>query len=920
VPIAPGSRVGQYEVLSAIGAGGMGEVYRARDVKLNRDVALKILPEAFALDDERLARFTREAQVLASLNHPNIAAIYGLEDSNGVRALVLELVDGPTLADRIAEGAIPLDEALPIARQMAVALEAAHEQGIVHRDLKPANIKLRPDGTVKVLDFGLAKALAPAVVQGGAATVSPTITTPAMTGVGVILGTAAYMSPEQAKGREADKRSDIWSFGSVLYEMLTGTRAFGGDDVSDTLASVLKSEPEWNLLPATTPPAVRRLLRRSLDKDRTRRLHDIADARLEIDEALANPVGDLAMPVRDASPTRKQRLGRALPWAVAIALGGALVAAVWAPWRTRTPAAPLHLETTLGADVSLSGLETGSAIALSPDGRTLAFAAQASGAAPQIYVRRLDQLQATALAGTDGSFGPFFSPDGQWIAFFANGKLKKVAVGGGAVVTLCDAPSGRGGSWADDGTIVFRPFNTNADGGTLMRVSSAGGTPEPVTALAPGEVSQRFPQVLPGGKGVLYYSLPSPGDFANATVAVQPLPMGARKVVVPRGYFGRYLPSGHVVFIREGTLFGAPFDVDRLQLTGPPAPALENIALSLSTGVAQFAFASNGTFAYVPGGVIGGAPDPIEWMDRSGKITVLRAQPSNWSNPAFSPDGRRLAIDINDGRQTDVWVYEWDRDTLSRLTFDPANDWAPLWTPDGQRVVFASDRADKTGRVSNLYWQRADGAGEVQRLTESTNSQAPSSWHPTSRFLAFMDAPRSQNPSIMILPIEGDETAGWKPGKPTVFLDTPANELQASFSPDGKWLAYISNESGQNEVYARPFPGPGGKWQISTDGGSNPLWSRTRPELFYVRDQRIMHATYAVDRDSFHADRPRQLSETSLSSLRLGNTLRMLDLHPDGQRFAVAPRSEASAVKQDKVVFIFNFFAELRRIAPTTRK
>jgi Tol biopolymer transport system component len=915
VTLEPGARLGAYEVVSAIGAGGMGEVYRARDTRLNRDVALKILPEAFALDADRLARFTREAHVLATLNHPNIAAIYGLEESNGVRALVLELVDGPTLADRIALGAIPLDEALPIARQIAVALEAAHEQGIVHRDLKPANIKLRPDGTVKVLDFGLAKALAPAAAQGPAATVSPTITTPAMTGVGVILGTAAYMSPEQAKGREADKRSDIWAFGCVLYEMLTGTRAFGGDDVSDTLANVLKTEPDWNALPVTMPSPIRRLLRRSLDKDRAHRLHDIADARLDIDEAIANPVGELPVAVRGVATQQAGRFMRMLPWAVAATLAGALAIALWSPWRTSAPAPPMRIEATLGADVSLASLDTGPSIALSPDGRTLAFVAQASSAAPsQLYVRRLDQLQATALAGTEGAFGPFFSPDGGWIAFFANGKLKKVAANGGAVVTLCDAPNGRGGSWADDDTITFRPLNTSADGGRLMRISSAGGTPEPVTTLGPGEEAQRFPQVLPGGKGVLYYSMPGPGDVANAAIAVQPLPTGTRRILVPRGYFGRYLPSGHMVFIRDGTLFAVPFDVDRLELTGQPAPVLENVASSIATGVPQFAFASNGTFAYIPGGTVGGASNPIEWMDRTGKISALRAQPSNWSNPAFSPDGRRLAIDINDGRQTDVWVYEWDRDTLSRLTFDAANDWAPVWTPDGQRIVFASNRADKIGRESNLYWQRADGAGEVHRLTESTNFQAPSSWHPTGRFLAFVES--LQSPSIMILPIEGDEAAGWKAGKPTVFLDTPANEYQARFSPDGKWLAYMSNESGQNEVYVRPFPGPGGKWQISTDGGSNPLWSQTRPELFYVRDQRIMVATYAADRDSFRADRPRQISETSLLPLRAGSTLRMLDLHPDGQRFALATRREASAVKQDKVIFIFNFFDELRRIAP----
>jgi serine/threonine-protein kinase len=936
--LAPGSRLGSYEVIAAIGAGGMGEVYRARDTKLNRDVALKILPDAFALDPDRLARFTREAHVLAALNHPNIAAIYGLEESNGVRALVLELVDGPTLADRIAEGAIPLDQALPIARQITAALEAAHDQGIVHRDLKPANIKLRPDGTVKVLDFGLAKALAPAVAQGAAVTLSPTITTPAMTGVGVILGTAAYMSPEQAKGREADKRSDIWAFGSVLYEMLTGKRAFEGDDVSDTLANVLKTQPDWNQLPSATPLAVRRLLRRCLEKDRTRRLHDIADARLDIDETVANP-SEVPTAVGDAVTQPVGRFTRLLPWVTTAALTVALAFTLWAPWRASLPIQPVRVETTLGADVSLTGLDTGAAIALSPDGRTFAFTGQASVAtASQLYVRRLDQLQANALPGTEGAFGPFFSPDGQWLAFFSNGKLKKVSSGGGAVVTLCDAPNGRGGSWAEDGTITFRPVNTNIDGGMLLRVSSAGGTPQQVTSLGEGEANHRFPQVLPGDKGVLFYSVPAPGDFSNARIAIQPLPTGARKGLVQRGYYGRYLPSGHIAFIRDGTLFAAPFDIDRFELTGSPTPILEGIAASAATGVAQFAFSSNGTLAYVPGQAVGSAPDPIVWLNRNGNTSPLRTQSTSWSNPAFAPDGRRLAFDIDDGKQTDVWVYEWERNTLSRLTFDPGTDWMPVWTPDGQRIVFASNRGDKT--TFNLYWQRADGAGEIRRLLESTHDQIPGSWHPTGRFLAFVDsaARATGRPfSIMILPMEEDQASGWKPGKPTEFVTapSPAGAFQPAFSPDGRWIAYASNESGQNEVYVRPFPGPGGKWQISTDGGRNPVWSRTRHELFYVQEgtsvltsstgspasrsesRVIMAAAYEADADSFRAQRPQQVSSTALAPLRVANTLRYVDLHPDGQRFAIAPARLASTVKQDKVVFIFNFFDELRRIAPS---
>ena len=709
--LASGTRLGSFEVTAVLGVGGMGEVYRARDTRLKRDVALKILPQSFAADPERLARFQREAEVLASLNHPNIAQIYGLEQSEGINALVLELVEGPTLAEQLSHvgrvppsigehgggpAGFPIDEALAIARQIAEALEAAHEQGIVHRDLKPANIKVREDGTVKVLDFGLAKALGPSetghyvhdryvpdrsVRLQPDLTDSPTSTSPAlMTGIGTLLGTAAYMSPEQAKGRPADRRSDVWAFGCVLYELLTGRRTFEGEDVSDTLANVLKAQPDWSALPATVPSSIRRLLRRSLDKDRRRRLSDIGDARLEIDEALSggDPDANGLVPLSSAKGPTWQR---ALPWMLtgALAAGLLIVLSLWAPWRSAQPSAPVRLESTLGVDASLANLQQGASIALSPDGRMLAFVAQTTSTAPsQLYVRRLDQLQATVLAGTEGAFGPFFSPDGQWIAFFASGKLKKVAVSGGAVVTLCDAPNGRGGSWSEDGTITFRSNNTGTDGGKLSRVPSAGGTPEPLTTPGEGELTHRFPQVLPGGHAVLYTADTIPGDAESSTIVAQPMPTGMPKILVRRGYYGRFVSSGHLLFVREGTLFAAPFDVERLELTGEPAPALEGVASSNTTGAAQLAVTANGTLVYMPGQSEGIAGAPIAWMDRRGKTTVLRTQTANWSNPAFSPDGQRLALDINDGKQTDVWVYEWARDTLSRLTFDPVAAGWPL--------------------------------------------------------------------------------------------------------------------------------------------------------------------------------------------------------------------------------------------------
>jgi serine/threonine-protein kinase len=914
--LAAGTRLGPYEILAPLGAGGMGEVYQARDTNLRRDIALKILPDAFAHDPDRLARFQREAQLLAALNHPNIAHIHGLEESNGVRALVMELVEGPTLADRVAQGPIPLAEVLPIAKQIADGLEAAHEQGIIHRDLKPANIKVRDDGTVKVLDFGLAKALDPTASSSAEAMRSPTLSVHA-TQAGILLGTAAYMSPEQARGKVVDRRTDIWAFGVVVFEIVTGQRLFGGETISDTLASVLKTDPNWSALPATVPPDLRRLLRRCLEKDPKRRLQAIGDARIQIEDLLS---GAPEESIAAGFPRPLRPHERALPWAVAGALAFALVLVLWAPWRKSLQVpAPLRLNAELGTDLSLT-IGPGAAAILSPDGAVVAFVAQRSGGgSPQLYVRHLNQLQATPLSGTDDVESPFFSPDGQWIAFFAGGKLKKISVTGGAAVTLCDAPAGRGGAWGDDGTIVFSP--SAAPRVRLVRVSSAGGKAEPLTSIVEGEVNrfggfvlaatQRWPQVLPG-KAVLYTDSGLPGTDAN--VVVQPLPSGSPKVVQRAGYHGRYLLSGHLVYIHDGTLFAAPFDLARLEVTGQPVPAVEGVASNQLTGGAQFAVSDSGTLVYLPGQITGGGI-PIQWMDHDGKTTLLRATLANWLNPLFAPDGRRLGMQIIDG-QSDIWVYEWARDTLTRLTSDPTNDSKPVWTPDGRRIVFASARADKS--TLNLYWQRADGTGDAQRLTESKNSQRAASWHPSGKFLAFEETTPQTNVDLMILPMEGDDASGWTPGKPTVFLNSPAEEREPMFSPDGRWLAYSSNESGRDEVSVRPFPGPGGKWPISTGGGTFPTWSRTKHELFYgTPSGQIMVASYTMGGDSFRAEKPRPWSEGRYET-RGPN--RMFDLHPDGQRFATASTGQTPGAKQDKVVFIFNFFDELRRIAPAVKR
>jgi len=905
-----GRRLGSFAIRSLLGVGGMGDVYRAHDDTLGRDVAIKVLPPLFTADPERRARLEREARLLATLNHPHIGAIYGLHEADGLRALVLELVEGETLAQRIARaadpvgksGTVPLTDALAIARQIADALDAAHEKGVVHRDLKPANIKITPEGVVKVLDFGLAKASSPS----GHADL-------AESRVGVILGTPAYMSPEQARGQSVDKRGDVWAFGCVLYEIVSGHLAFPGATASDTIAKILEREPDWSALPAATPAPIRRLLRRCLTKDPQRRLRDMGDVRTEIDavdEALPGGSEDV---LTSTTPVSARTAWRRSIVAGTVGFGLALALVSWAPWRTVRPTASLRLSAELGVDASLASLNLrfGDAAVLSPDGAVIAFVAQKNGGGrPELYVRRLNELHATRLPDTEDALAPFFSPDGQWLGFFASNKLKKVPVMGGAVVTLSDALSPRGGTWGEDQTIVFSP---NSQPGTrLERVSAAGGTPEPLTPLAAGELLQLWPQMLPGGKAVLYTSSNSPGAYDDANLVVQAWPSGTPKVVYRGGYHARYLTSGHLVFIHAGTLFAAPFDLARLEMSGEPAPVIEGVRSNSITGGAQFTVSGGGTLVYLPGPSIG-AGAPIHLMTREGKTTPLAFTPANWIELLFAPDGQRLAMQIRE-KSSDIWVYDLRHETFTRTTQDPGRAETPVWTVDGRGIVFASARAD--GVTPNLYVQRADGTGVAVRLTNSKNWQRPASWHPSARFLAFEEV-RQANVDIMILPMDGDNVSSWKAGTPKPFLNGPFLEAYPMFSPDGRWLAYSSNETGRAEVYVRPFPGPGGKWQISTGGGAHPTWSRAKHELFYGLDGALFVAPYAVEGDSFRAEKPQLWSEGRYQSR---GPARMFDLHPDGERFALAPAEDTlRGTKQDKVVVVSNFFDELRRLATATK-
>ncbi len=801
-----GKKISHYNVTEKLGAGGMGEVYRATDTKLNRDVALKVLPEVFANDAQRMARFSREAQVLASLNHPNIASIYGLEESGGVRCLVLELVEGPTLAERIAAGPLPTEEALNIARQIAEALEAAHEKGIIHRDLKPANVKVTPEGTVKVLDFGLAKALEddPSSID---ISESPTLSV-AATQAGVILGTAAYMSPEQARGQAVDKRADIWSFGVVLYEMLTGKRTFSGETISDTLAAVLRAEVDWVALPADTPASIRKLLRRCLDKDRKRRLHAIGEARIAIEEYLADPA---AASVLISTPTvAPQPLWqRALPWAVAGVFALAFVVSLWSPWSSPTPPSPLRLEVKVSPDEPLF-TGTGAAAVLSPDGKTLAYVAE-SGGTRRLYLRPLDQLEATLLSGTEGARDPFFSPDGRWVAFFTDNALKKVSVTGGAPLTLCETQINRGGTWGPDDTIVFAS-HTSAG---LSRIPATGGTPEEITTRSEGELSHRWPHFLPNGKAVLF-TQDQGATYDDATIEALVLRTGERKVLHEGGTYPRYLPSGstgHLVYVREATLFAAPFDPDRVEVTGQPAPVLEGVASlgAPANGGAQYAFSPTGTLVYLAGAASSSVYSLVR-ADRSGKATPLSDDQRFYGYPRLSPDGRRVALRVGEAASWDIWVYETERGTMSRLTFQGNSNDSPTWTPDGQRIAFSSDR---DGGAPNIYWKRADGAGAAERLTTSKNRQSPWSFSPDGKRLAFHENSPETVQDLWVLPLEGER-------KPELFLATPSLECAPSFPPAAAGLPTGRTNRGAWKSMSGPIPAPGASLPRQASGKFRP--------------------------------------------------------------------------------------------------
>jgi Tol biopolymer transport system component len=823
VALTPGTRLGVYDITAPIGEGGMGQVFRARDTKLNRDVALKVLPDSFATDPERLARFTREAQTLASLNHPHIAAIYGLEDSGGVSALVMELVEGEDLSQRIARGAIPMDEALPIVRQIAEALEAAHEQGIVHRDLKPANIKVRADGTVKVLDFGLAKALDPAAGLSPSVSMSPTIMSPAqMSGVGVLLGTAAYMAPEQARGGVVDKRSDIWAFGVVCVEMLIGRRLFVGDTVSDTIAAVLRQDVDWNALPAATPPTIASLMHRCLERDPKRRLRDIGEARIALETATSSGVVPSNAVV--ASPSRAG--SRAPLLAVsALALVALLAAgALFVRSRMAPETAPIRV-TTLGPPGVFFDHKTYPILAMSRDGSTIAFAGIDKNVS-RLFVRRLAEFDARALPETDGATEPTFSPDGTWVAFAANGTLKKTPVAGGPVISLASGTDIRGLTWTDGDTIVFTPEAATA----LSEVSASGGAVRPVTHLdaSKQERTHRWPVMLPDQKTVLFNvgGLAHQDDYDDATIEAVRLDTGERRVVMSGGRMPRYAATGHLLFVRGKILYGIAFDPKTLQVHGRASPIIDGVMGDPSTGTASFAVADNGTLAYLPGNPF---ISRLSWIDLEGRVTPIDLPAAMYAAPRVSPDGRKIAYTIIDAasNKSDVWVADIARGTATRLTV-LGNCRTPLWSHDGHRVYFITSNVEKNR--SNVETVSPDGSGSPTTVG-TFDGQAylnGISADGSTLFLTGSAAMGTRETFIYRFPVGAPQV------KPTPAVSQPVSVSNASLSPDGRWLAYVSIESGRSEIVVQSLAAGGGRTQVSSNGGQSAVWSSDGRTLYYM--------------------------------------------------------------------------------------
>ena len=889
-----GQTISHYKIIDKLGQGGMGEVYRATDTKLKREVAIKVLPEQFTQDPQRLARFEREAEVLASLDHPNIGQIYGIEDAGQTKALVLQLIEGPTLADKIAQGAIPVEEALKIALQIAEGLEAAHEKGVIHRDLKPANIKVNPEGQVKILDFGLAKALE-AEAPDSSLSQSPTLTN-AATQAGVILGTAAYMSPEQAKGKPVDKRADIFAFGAVLYEMLTGKMAFEGEDISDTLASILARDPDWEALPQDTPWRIKELLGDCLQKDSHDRPHDIAHARIQIRKALKEPTAD--SPIEVTSTVQPPLWRKAIPWSIAAVVTGALILVLLYFQAGTESSQVVHFSVLPPEETDFDS--NAGPMALSPDGQLLAFVARTPEENRMLWVRPLDSGSAQLLPGTEDAFAPFWSPDSRSLGFFAAGKLKKIDASGGSLETLNSSVSlGFGGTWNQDGIILFSP----ARGAGIQRVSSTGKDGIPVTSPSESlnEFMHMWPSFLPDGNHFLYVARTSSSDkmdqvYVSSLDGINPTPLFTASSNVI------YAAPGYLLFWREGTLRAQRFDAERLQIMGEALSVATGVRFDATTLSGLFSASQNGLLTYRAGS-LQARLSQLVWFDRVGQKLDTVGEPDNYYFPRLSHNGRQVAVDVSDLQNNgDIWLYELSRPIASRFTFDPANDSLPMWSPDDSQIVFSSTRRN---RLADLYQKPTGGTGNAEVLLSDEDLTAPSDWSRDGNFIAVNRGLVGVNSDLWVFSIQEQEF--------TPFVATPFRESDGRFSPDGKWMVYVSDESGQPEIYVQPFPGPGGKLRVSTSGGSMPSWSHDGRELFFIAPDKSLMRAGIKHGPELEIEVPQPLFVTQIKH-KLDYPLQY-DVSPDGQRFLINTLLEQEDATS--ITLILNWFEELKRLVPT---
>jgi Tol biopolymer transport system component len=894
--LTSGNRLGPHEILSAIGAGGMGEVYRARDTRLDRIVAIKVLPTHLADRSELRERFEREARTIASLNHPHICTLFDTGRQDGIDYLVMEYLEGETLAHRLLKGPLPLEQVLRYAIEIADALDKAHRKGVTHRDLKPGNIMLTKTGT-KLLDFGLAKLkqeVAPANVQ---LSQLPTADDP-LTAKGTIVGTLQYMAPEQLEGKEVDARTDIFAFGAVVYEMATGKRAFEGNSQASLIAKILETDPPpMSSLQPMTPTALDRVVKRCLAKEPEKRWQTASDLCEEL-KWIAESGSQAALAPTAVAKGMRAPGRRALLLSVVALLLGATIASL-AVWNLKPspPQGVIRTVIDLPPGQLLAGFDSGPAVALSPDGTRLAYVAR-QGGTQQIYLRAMDTLEAKPLPGTEGAFNPFFSPDGQWVGFFAGGKLKKASVSGGAPLTLGDVSNPSGATWGSQGVIAFAPTPLSA----VRQVSDAGGAPQPLTRLGKGENVHGWPEFLPGGKAVLFGAGTATGNWTNAQVAVQSVGTGDRRNLIPVGTQPRYASSGHLVYAQSGNLMAVPFDPQRLAVTGGAIPVVEGVLQSPTTGDAQYSISATGLLAYVPGGVQA-TQLRLVWVNRNGAEQPLAAPARAYQNPRISPEGQRVAVTITE-QEAQTWLYDLPRETLSRFTFEGNSNQYPAWTQDGKRIAFRSNREG----LLNLFWQLADGSGGLERLTTSDFSQTPNSWSPDGQLLAFVEVTPTTGIDIWVLRMSDH--------KAQPFLRTQFNETSPRFSPDGRWLVYASDESGSFEIYVQPYPGPGGKWQISTEGGREPVWNPNGRELFYRTGDKMM-AVEITTQPRFSVGKPRMLFEGHYQPTPV--TYPAYDVSPDGQRFLMLkPVEQAQTPTQINVVL--NWFEELKQKVPAGKK